>query len=83
MRGKDTDVSSKLYLLSRLINFQGKIIDVYVKKKMTQHPALRNPMFKNLPTRTKIPYFEDLSSTLCFLLYKYDLNQSETSPFIP
>jgi len=42
---------------------------------MTQHPALRNPMFKSLPTRTKIQRFEDLSSTLCFLLHKYDENQ--------
>jgi len=57
MRGKDTGVSSKHYHLSRWINLQGEKIYAYAKKKMTQHPALRNPMFKNLPTRTKILYF--------------------------
>ena len=53
MTGKDTGDSSKHCHLSKWINLQGKIIYVYAKKKMTQHTALRNPKFKNLPTRTK------------------------------
>jgi len=62
MRDKDTDVVSKHFHIGKWINLQGKIINIYVKKKRIQEWALWNPKFNNLPTRTKI---------LCFWRFKF------------
>ena len=77
MWDKDTGVIRQHCHLSKSINLQEKIINVYAQRKRTQDWALRNPTFNNVPAMGKKNCFWLLKFNLLFPIHKYDLNHSE------